>query len=240
VIFLLLLCQTIEQRLDARVDPELEFRDDAGRALRVGELLGRRPLLLAPVYYRCPELCSQVLRGVASALMPLRLRPGEDFDVVAFSVDPADTPERAAQVKAAALARYGRPESASGWRFLCGDENATRRLADALGFGYRRDPRSGLYEHAAGVMVLTPDGRVSRYFLGIEYPSRDLRLALVEAGDGRIGTLADQISLLCLRWDPASGRYSLAVLGVMRVGGAATALALAWVVVRALRRERRR
>lgn len=234
ILALVLMAQTIEQRLDARVDPALAFRDESGRTLRLGELLGSRPLLIAPVYYRCPELCSQVLRGVASALLPLSLRPGRDFDVVAFSVDPEDTPERAAKAKAAAVARYGR---ADGWRFLVGDAEATRALADVLGFEYRRDPASGLYAHAAGVMVLTPDGRVARYFLGIEYPSRDLRLALVEASEGRIGRLADRISLLCLRWDPVQGRYSLAAIGLMRAGGVVTALLLAGALIRAWRRR---
>lgn len=226
----------VDQRLDARLDPGLAFVDDAGRPLRLGELLGPRPLLLVPVYYRCPRLCAQVLNGLASALKPLSLAPGVDFDVLAFTIDPGEGPERAAAAKAAVLERYGRPETSAGWRFLSGD---ARPLAEAIGFRYRRTP-DGEFAHAAAVVVLTPDGRVARYFLGLEPPSRDLRLALVEASEGRIGGLADRVALLCLRWDPASGRYSFAALGAARIGGAATALVLAAWILRSLRRERRR
>lgn len=226
----------IDQRLGERVDPELVFRDDEGRPLRFGDLLGRRPLILVPVYYRCSGLCSEVLNGVASALKALDLEPGVDFDVIAFTVDPEETPERAAFAKAALLRRYGRPETAAGWRFLTGD---ARRLAADVGFRYRRAP-DGEYAHAAGIMLMTPDGRLARYFLGIEPPSRDLRLSLVEASEGRSGGFADQITLLCLRWDPSTGRYTFAALGAARIGGVATVLTLAFLIRRALRRERAR
>lgn len=243
MILLLLLCMLqepgIEQRLDARVDPALSFVDDAGRPLKLVELLGRRPLIVAPVYYRCPQLCGLVLNGLASALKPLGFAPGVDFDVVAFSVAHEETPALAAAAKLSVLRRYGRPATAPGWRFLTGSSEDVGRFAAELGFRYRREP-SGEIAHAAGIMVLTPDGRISRYFLGLEPPTRDLRLALVEAGEGRVGSLADRLTLLCVRWDPASGRYSFAVLGAARVGGALTVLALAFGIFRALRRERRR
>lgn len=226
----------VDQRLNARLDPELLFRDDEGRTARLGELLGRRTLVLAPVYYRCPRLCAQVLNGLASALKPLELAPGVDFDVVAFSIDPDEGPERAAAAKAALLERYGRPETAAGWRFLTGD---ARRLTEDIGFRYRRTP-DGEFAHAAAIVLVTPDGRVARYFLGLEPPSRDLRLSLIEASEGRIGGLADRVTLLCLRWDPESGRYSFAALGAARIGGAATLLLLAGWILRSLRRERRR
>lgn len=230
----------IDQRLDAQVDPDLRFRDDTGRALRLGELLGRRPLVLAPIYYKCPMLCSQVLNGLVKSLKPIDLRPGEGFDVVAFSIDPRETSALAAEAKATLLRRYGRPETAAGWRFLTGEDAAVRALAEQIGFRSRYDAESGLYAHAGGIMVLTPDGRLARYFYGIEYPSRDLRLSVVEAAEGRIGTLADRILLLCLRWDPSRGRYTWAALGAMRAGGVLTLLALGlWLARTAWRRRGR-
>lgn len=228
----------IDQRLDARVDLDLRFRDESGRPARLGDLGDGRPLVLAPVYYKCPLLCSQVLNGLAKSLKPVDLRPGEAFDVVAFSIDPRETPATAVEAKAALLRRYGRPETAAGWHFLTGD--AAAALAEQIGFRYRYDAASGLYAHAGGIMVLTPDGRLARYFYGIEYPSRDLRLSLVEAAEGRIGTLADRVLLLCLRWDPSTGRYTWAALGVMRIGGVLTLLAIGAWFARAVGSRRRR
>lgn len=228
----------IDQRLNETVDAALAFRDEAGRAVRLGDLLGRRPVVLAPVYYACPSLCQQVLNGLAKSLRPVDLRPGADFDVVAFSIDPRETPAQAEAAKAAVLRRYGRPRSAAGWHFLTGEEASARALADRIGFRYRYDAATGQYAHAAGLMVLTPDGRLARYFFGLEPSARDLRLALVEAADGRIGTLADRVLLFCLRWDPAKGRYTWAALGAMRAGGVLTLLGMALWIGRSLRRRR--
>lgn len=227
----------VDQRLNAAVDPALRFVDDAGRTLRLGERFGARPLILAPVYYRCPRLCRQVLNGLATALKPIDLTPGTDFDVIAFSIDPGETPSLAAAAKAAVVRRYGRAGSDGGWRFLTGPAEEVRDLADALGFRYRRQP-SGEFAHAAALIILTPEGRISRYFLGLEPPSRDLRLALVEASEGRVGTVADRLALLCLRWDPASGRYGFAALGAVRVGGGVMLLALGGWIAWALRKGR--
>ena len=214
----------IDQRLDAPVTLDLLFRDETGLQVRLGDFFGRRPVILAFVYYRCPSLCGQVLDGLYGALKTLPLEEGRDYEVVAVSLDPKETPG----------ARRGKG------RFLTGDEPAIRRLAEEAGFRYRYDEKTGLYAHAAGIMVLTPSGRLSRYFYGIQFSARDLRLGLVEASDGGIGSLADTLTLLCLRYDAASGRYSLAVLAVVRVGGGLGAASLAAAVFFLVRRERRR
>jgi len=215
----------IDQRLDARVSLDLPFRDETGREVRLGEYFGRRPVILAFVYFRCPSLCGEVLDGLYAALKTL---PGEDYDIVAVSLDPREPPGRAVE------RRRGKGH------YLTGEEPAVRRLAEEVGFRYRYDAGTGLYAHAAGIMVLTPTGRVSRYFYGIEFSARDLRLGLVDASEGRIGSLAERLTLLCLRYDAATGRYSLAVLAAVRLAGALGALALAATILLLARRERRR
>jgi protein SCO1/2 len=197
-------------------------------------------VLLAPVYYDCPMLCSLVLDGVVRALKPLRLLPGEDFEVLAVSFDARDTPEKASASRKTALDRYRRPESEPGWHFLVGDEREVARLMDAVGFRYRFDPESGEFAHAGAVILLTPDGRVARYFYGVEYPSKDLRLGLVEASEGRIGNIVDQVMLFCYRYDPQLGRYSATTMTVVRAFGVLTVLAIATFVTTMLLRERRR
>jgi protein SCO1/2 len=196
-------------------------------------------VILAFVYYECPMLCTLVLNGLVSALRAVELEPGRDFDVVAIGIDPDETSELARAKQARYLDEYGKPETAGGWHFLTGAEPEIRRVADAAGFRYAYVPEKDEYAHASGVVVATPDGRLARYFFGIEYPPRDLRLALVEASDGKIGTLVDQVLLLCYHWDPLTGRYGLAIMNVIRFLGGLTVLGLVVFVGRALLRDRR-
>ncbi|PYQ09284.1 MAG: SCO family protein [Acidobacteria bacterium] len=230
----------LEQRLGRRVPLDLPFRDEAGREIRLSEYFGQRPVILTLNYYECPMLCTLELNGLVAGLRPLSLEPERDFRLITVSINPKETPELAAKKKAIYLHEYGRPGAATGWHFLTGDEGSIRRLSEAVGFRYAFDAASGQYAHAAGIMVLTADGRLSRYLYGVEFAPRDLRLALVESSQGKIGTLVDQILLFCYHYDPATGRYGVAALTAMRLGGVATVLALFLFVVLMLRRERRR
>jgi protein SCO1/2 len=230
----------IDQRLGEALPLDARFLDEQGRELPLVELFGERPVILALVYYECPMLCTLVLKGLCAALADVSLAPGVDYDVVAVSIDPGETPELARAARDAFAARLGGAEAARGLHFLCGAEPEIARLAGAAGFRYAYDPATDQYAHAAGVMVVTPEGRLARYFYGIDYPPRDLRLALVEASAGRIGSLVDQVLLLCLHYDPATGRYGLAVQNALRLGGGATVLLLGGFVVRSLLADRRR
>jgi len=228
----------LDQRLGERIPGDVVLRAEDGRELRLDELLGERPVVLALVYYECPMLCTLVFDGVLRALRPLDLEPGRDFELVAVSIDPGETPDLAAAKKANLLEEYGRPGTAAGWHLLTGDEPQIRRLADAVGFRYAFDEESGQYAHAAGLVVATPDGVLSRYLYGVDYAPRDLRLALVEAGEGRVGSLVDQVLMLCMHWDPEQGRYGFAIVRALQIAGGLTVLAIAGYVLVALRRER--
>lgn len=229
----------IDQRLDARLPLELAFRDERGVERRLGELLDGRPAVLVFVYYECPMLCNLVLNGLLRALRVLDLDVGDDFDVLVVSIDPDETPELAAAKKASYLEQYGRDGAARGWHFLTGEEPAIGALAAAAGFRYAYLPERDEYAHGSGLSVVTPDGRLSHYLYGVEYSARDLRLALVESGRGRIGSLADQVLLLCYHYDPRTGKYGLAILNGLRLAGGMTVLGLALLVARLVRRERR-
>jgi protein SCO1/2 len=225
----------IDQRLDASVPLELRFRDEEGRTVRLGDYFGERPVILNLVYFGCPMLCTHVANGLVGALTALAFTAGDEFRVLTVSIDPRDTPAQAHAKKAAVLERYGRP--GAGWHFLTGDEAAIATLADAVGFRYAFDAARGEYAHGAGVVVLTPRGRVSRYLLGVEFAPRDLRLALVEASANRIGTFVDQILLFCYHWDPATGKYGALVMNLVRVAGLLTVLALGTLILALRRRE---
>jgi protein SCO1/2 len=218
--------------LDAR------FVDEEGRPVRLGDLIGERPVILALVYYECPMLCTLVLNGLVSCLKVVDFDAGTDFDVVVISIDPTETPELAQRKKKSYVAAYGRPATAAGWHFLCGEQAEIARVAKAAGFRYVYDEDRDEYAHAAGIMVATPEGRLSRYFFGIEFPPRDLRLGLVEASDGRIGSVVDSVLLFCFHYDPTTGRYGFVIQNVIRLLGGLTLLVLAVFVVRSLRRER--
>jgi protein SCO1/2 len=227
-----------DQRIGEQVPLDLVFHDEQGEAVALGDYFGRRPVVLVPAYYRCPMLCTVVLNGVTSALRALAFDVGREFDVVTFSFDPTETSALAAAKKEQYLGQYRRPGAASGWHFLVGDEAAIHRLTEAIGFRFAYDEAQRQYAHASGIVVLTPEGRVSRYFFGVEYAPKDLRLALVEASEHRIGSFVDQLLLFCFHYDPATGRYSRVALDVLRAGGAATLLALVAGVALMLRRER--
>lgn len=229
-----------DQRLGEAVPLDLPFRDEEGRAVTLGSFFGERPVVLVPAYYECPMLCSLVLEGLAGSLAGAGLDLGREVEVVTVSFDPRDTPETARAKKESTLRRLGRPEAAPGWHFLSGEPAAIRGFTEAVGFRYREDPATGEFSHTAGVVVATAQGRISRYFFGLEPPGRDLRLAVVEAGAGRVGSLADHLLLFCFRYDPATGRYSALTLRVVRLAGAGTVLGLAAAILLAVARERRR
>jgi protein SCO1/2 len=229
----------IDQKLNAQVPLDLRFRDDRGREVALGELFGERPVVLALVYYECPMLCNQVLNGLTQALKVMSLDVGRDFDVVAVSFDPKEETKLAHTKKLAYVSKYGRAESAGGWHFLTGSQESIAALADSVGFRYRWDDTSQQWAHGAGIVVLTPRGVVSRYFYGIEYGVRDVRLGLVEASQNRIGNLADQVMLLCFQYDPLAGKYGMVAINAIRTAGILTIAALGTFITVMLRRERR-
>lgn len=216
----------IEQKLNAQVPLDLRFRNEKGEPVVLGEFFKDKPVILTLVYYECPSLCNLVLNGVTKSLKTLRYVPGKEFEVVTISISPKETPELAARKKHAYIKEYGRLDAAKGWHFLTGDEASIRQVADAVGFRYKYDPKSGQFAHGAGIMVLTPQGRVARYFFGIEYATRDLRMALIDASQGRVGSPVEKILLFCYQYDPSSGKYSLAIVRVIQVASAATLLLL--------------
>lgn len=228
-----------EQRLNTALPLDLAFLDESGREVKLGDYFVRRPVVLTFVYYECAMLCSQVMNGVTSALSALDETAGRDFEVVAVSFDPRDTPMAAAAKKKAYVDRYGRQGAEQGFHFLTGSEASIKALTDAAGFKYAWDEETQQFAHASGFVVATPDGTLSRYFFGIEYAPRDIKFALVESSAGRVGSLVDQVLLFCYHYDPKTGSYSFVAMKAVRVGGAFTLLALAGFVVVALRREHR-
>jgi protein SCO1/2 len=217
----------IDQRIGDRLPLGTRFRDASGRDVALGDFFAERPVLVVPAYYECPMLCTLVLNGVLRALRALAFDAGRDFEVVVFSFDPDETSELAAAKRATYLAEYRRPGTEAGWHFLTGDAAAIGRLTRAIGYRYAYDEGSGEYAHPSGVVVATPDGRVSHYFFGIEFSPRDLRLAFVEASARRLGSVVDQVLLLCFRYDPSLGAYSAAAMRALRVAGVLTLGALA-------------
>jgi len=229
----------LDQKLNAQVPLDLPFVDEQGRDVKLGDYFGARPVVLALVYYECPMLCTQVLNGMAGSLEALTFMPGREFDVVVVSFDAGETPAMAAAKRDAYLRRYRRDGAEVGVHFLTGRAESIERLTQAVGFRFAYDPAIDQYAHPAVLTVLTPDGRVSRYLFGIEFAPRDLRLALVEAAERRIGTAIDQVLLFCYHYDPESGKYGVAITNVIRLGGLLTVLALGTFIWVNLRRERR-
>jgi protein SCO1/2 len=213
--------------LNGQMPLDVNFRDETGRDVQLREYFGRQPVVLALVYYGCPMLCNQVEMGVVGSLKMLSFNPARDYQVVFLSFDPRETPDMAAKKKAAALSRYGRPESVAGWHFLTGKEESIKAVTGAANFRYSFDEKHNLFAHASGIMLLTPDGRISRYFYGVEYPSRDVRLGLVDASAGKIGTPIDHLLLFCFQYNPETARYSATVLKIVRLGGILTILTIA-------------
>lgn len=230
----------IDQKLNNQLPLDARFKDAEGRDVTLGQYFGTgRPVVLALVYFECPMLCTQVLNGLTGALETMSLNAGSDFDVIALSFDPRETSKLAKAKKIAYMGRYGRPGTEHGWHFLTGTQEEIARVTDAVGFRYTFDEKIGQFAHGAAVTVLTPDARVSRYLYGIDYGGRDMRLALVEASNGTVGTPVDQALLYCYHWDPTTGRYGFVVMNVIRVAGILTLLGFGTFIVGSLRRERR-
>lgn len=230
----------IAQRLGATLPLETRFTTSEGERVALGDLLGERPAILALVYYECPMLCTMVLNGMLRMLNVLKFDVGKELDVVTVSIDPRETPALAADKKRMYLERYRREGAEQGWHFLVGDQASVSTLAEAVGFEYAYDEETDQFAHGSAIMVVTPDGRLSKYFYGIDYSPVDVRLALIEAASERIGSLADAIILACFQYDPMEGRYSLAIMRVVRLAGVATVLALLGFVLFHVLRDRRR
>jgi protein SCO1/2 len=207
----------IEQHLDAQVPIELTFVKSNGEPISIAEALDGKPAILALVYYECPMLCNVMLDGVEGVVDAMKYEIGEDYNVITVSIDPGETPELAAAKKAAHLERLHRDGAEDGWYFLTGDETAIERLAGTVGFRYAYDPSTDQYAHAGGIMVLTGAGRIARYYYGTEYIPRDVEFGLQEASAGRVGSVVDQLVLLCFKYDPATGKYGFYILGAMRI-----------------------
>ncbi len=230
----------IDQRLNNQVPLDLTFRDETGREVKLGEYFKPgKPVLLTLVYYECPMLCNQVLNGVVGTLDAVTFTPGKEFEVVTVSFDPREGPELAAKKKDTYLKRYRREGAENGWHFLTGDKDSIDKLADSVGFRYVWDEQSKQFAHASAIMVVTPEGKLSHYFYGIEYSPKDLRLALVEASKGEIGSPVDALILYCYHYDPATGRFA-PVMAVLRAAGVLTVLGLAALIYYLTRRARRK
>ena len=227
-----------DQNLGAQVPLDIRFRDDRGQEITLQEYFGRRPVILALVYYRCPLLCNQVLNSLTRTLKVLTPSPGSGFELVAVSIDPQETTELAGRKKAAYLERYGRPGTERGWHFLVGDRGPIDSLCQTVGFRYKYNPQTNLYAHAAGIVVLTPDGRVSRYFYGIDYPAKEVEKEIRRAAAGQIGSPISRLLLFCYDYDAATGKYTLAIVRIMRICGTLTAVSLGTYLLLMFRRER--
>jgi protein SCO1/2 len=228
----------IDQRLNQHVPLDLVFTDETGHDVRLGDYFGKRPVILALVYYECPMLCTQVLNGLVSALGVLKFDAGREFDVIAVSINPKESPALAAQKKQAYVERYKRPQTVAGWHFLTGKEQSIKQLAAAVGFRYAYDPEIQQYAHGAGIELLTPRGVIAKYFYGIEFSPRDIRFGVIEASEERVGTAIDEALLLCYHYDPATGKYGASVIKAVRIGGVATVLAFLTFFFVSLRHER--
>ena len=228
----------IDQNLNAQIPLELTFKDETGQTVRLGQYFRQKPVVLALVYYECPMLCDMVLNGLTHSMEQISLNLGRDFDVVSVSFNPRETWQLAGAKKANYVEKYQRTGAAEGWHFLTGREEEIRKLADAAGFHYKYDPVTKQFAHAAGIMVLTPDGRIARYFYGIEYKPRDFRLGLVEASRRKIGTPVDAILLFCYHYDPMTGKYGFVIMNVIRTLGSATVIGLATLLFVLIRRDR--
>ncbi len=228
----------IDQRLNEQVPPDIEFHDEDGRTVRLAQYFGKDPLILSLVYHECPMLCSELLEGLLRAVRVLSLDIGKDFQILTVSFNPREGPSLAKSVKDTYVRRYKRTNAGAGWHFLTGDQASIERLTRAVGFRYSYDPEKNLYAHAGGIMVLTPEGRISRYFYGIDFAPRDLRLGLIEASQNRIGSIVDQVLLFCYHYDPVTGKYGFVILTSLRILGVLFVLGLVGYVVMMVRRER--
>ena len=228
----------IEQHLDGQVPADLAFVDDAGRAVKLGDYFGKKPLILNLVYYNCTMLCGEALAGLSASMKMIKFDVGNEFDVVTVSFNPEETPEIAAAKKAEYLKRYGRPNAAAGWHFLTGPSESINALTKAVGFQYQYDATKDQYAHATAIMVLTPQGRIARYFYGVDFPPKDLRLGLVEASKGKIGNPVDQVLLYCYHYDPAAGKYGAVVSNMLKIGAGLTIFLVGGMLLILIRLDR--
>jgi protein SCO1/2 len=230
----------IDQNLNAQIPLELTFKDETGQTVRLGNYFRQKPVVLALVYYECPMLCNMVLNGLSTSMEHITLDLGRDYDVVTVSFNPRESWQLAAAKKANYVEKYKGKGTVEGWHFLTGQEENIKRLADAAGFHYKYDPISKQFAHASGIMVITPEGRIARYFYGIEYKPRDFRLGLVEASQHKIGSPVDAFMLFCYHYDPMTGKYGLVIANVTRVLGSATVIGLGMLLFVLIRRYRHR
>ena len=230
----------LDQKLNAQVPLHARFRDEHGRTVELGNYFGRQPVILVLAYYECPNLCTLVLNGVLQTAHELKLNAGKDYQIVVVSFDPREQPALAAAKKQKYVERYGRAGAADGWHFLVGDKDSIAQLADAVGYHFVYDEATRQFAHPSAIMVLTPQGKVARYFPGIEYPPREVRLSLIDASQNEIGSLADRVFLLCFHFNPQTGRYGFLITRVMQFAGIGTALAIGAYIVLNVLRERRR
>jgi protein SCO1 len=227
-----------DQKLNQQVPLDLSFRDEDGKTVRLADYFKQKPVILNFVYFKCQDLCPLLLDGIVRSLRPLSFEIGNQFDVLTVSFDPHDDPRLAAAKKTDLIEKYSRPKAAKGWHFLTGDEPQIQKLTQSVGFRYSYDAQSGEFGHATGIIILTPQGKTSRYFYGIDFSPRDLRLGLIEAAARKIGSPIDQLLLFCYHYDPMTGKYNLVVARVIQVAGGATVLALAAFIIMMLRRDR--
>lgn len=228
-----------EQKLNTQLPLDLLFRDETGREVKLREYFTDKPVVLVPVYYECPMLCNLTMSSLVKTLKTLPLNPGRDYRVVMLSFDPKEKWELAAEKKKAYLKRFDREGTETGWTFLTGDEANIKALTESMGFRYAYDPTIEQYAHAAGFVVTTPEGRLSRYLFGIEYRARDIRMAVIESAKGKIGDTVGQLLLMCFHFDPASGKYTMGVLTAIRIGAVLTLSVLGGFLIISFRRERR-
>lgn len=229
----------IDQQLGAQLNLSLQFRDETGAPVQLSKYFHAKPVVLVPVYFTCSSLCPMTLNSLMQALRVIQFNAGKDFQVVAFSFDPNESVTMAASAKARYVRDYHRPGTADGFHFLTGDEKSIRALTNNIGFQYTWDNTSGQWAHATGIMVATPEGKLSQYFYGLEYSARDLRFSMIQASQESIGSVVDRVLLYCYRYDPATGKYGIVVIRSVRIVGAATALALFSFMFIMFRRESR-
>jgi len=228
----------IEQKLDDQVPLDLQFRDETGKTVKLGDYFHPgRPVVLNLVYYNCPMLCGEVLQGLTAAVKVIKFMPGKEFEVVTVSIDPREGPELAAAKKQTFMERLDRPGAEKGWHFLVGDKPQIDALANAIGWEYQYDPKTDQFAHAAGIVLVTPKGKIAQYYYGVEYSARDMRLGMVEASQNKIGTLADQVLLYCYHYDPRTGKYGAIITNIIRLSGVATVVILGGFLVIMFRRD---
>jgi protein SCO1/2 len=230
----------IKQNLGDQIPPDLTFRDENGNTVRLGDFFGKKPIVLSLVYFDCPALCTEVLNGELRTMNAISLNLGKDFEAVTVSFEPKDSPALARAKREVYVGQYGRPGSVDHWHFLTGEQPSITALTNAAGFQYAYDSSIRQYAHAAAILVLTPEGRIARYFYGVVYPARDVRLGLVEASEGKIGTVTDHAMLLCYQYDPMTGKYGVVIINVLRIAGALTVVVLGIFMLLMFLRERRR